>query len=225
MIQSVDVREPVGLPANVPTLAEELRQAGYRTGLVGKWHLGHTRQDFWPTNRGFDYALRYTSELGGRGTLRVNLEANRQLEDTFAVFTDDPDNLNKRVGDPEWVGQYSVSFARNAWELFYSGRYIGSADNSRFFSDDLITSSRFDGDTVRQVLDVDSVVYHALSGAYTFDDHGMRVLVGVANLTDKEPPQVTTLGTNIATVGNSVFYSQYDWLGRRYFVNLTWDFD
>lgn len=51
----IGVREPVGLPANVPTLAEELRAAGYRTGLVGKWHLGHTRQDFWPTSRGFDY--------------------------------------------------------------------------------------------------------------------------------------------------------------------------
>ncbi len=51
----IGVREPVGLPANVPTLAEELRAAGYRTGLVGKWHLGHTNHGFWPTNRGFDY--------------------------------------------------------------------------------------------------------------------------------------------------------------------------
>jgi len=51
----IDVREPVGLPANVPTLAEELQRAGYLTALVGKWHLGHTNQDFWPTRRGFDY--------------------------------------------------------------------------------------------------------------------------------------------------------------------------
>jgi len=47
--------EPAGLPSNVPTLAEELKRAGYRTALVGKWHLGHTRQAFHPTNRGFDY--------------------------------------------------------------------------------------------------------------------------------------------------------------------------
>ena len=47
--------EPVGLPPNVPTLAEELKRAGYRTGLVGKWHLGHTKRKFHPTNRGFDY--------------------------------------------------------------------------------------------------------------------------------------------------------------------------
>ena len=51
----IGVREPVGLPLNVPTLAGELKRAGYRTGLVGKWHLGHTKDAFYPTNRGFDY--------------------------------------------------------------------------------------------------------------------------------------------------------------------------
>ncbi len=51
----IGVREPVGLPPNVPTLAEELKRAGYRTGLVGKWHLGHTKPAFYPTSRGFDY--------------------------------------------------------------------------------------------------------------------------------------------------------------------------
>jgi len=51
----IEVQEPVGLPANVPTIAEVLRGAGYRTALVGKWHLGHTREAFYPTSRGFDY--------------------------------------------------------------------------------------------------------------------------------------------------------------------------
>jgi uncharacterized sulfatase len=51
----IGVREPVGLPINVPILVEELKRAGYRTGLVGKWHLGHTKADFYPTSRGFDY--------------------------------------------------------------------------------------------------------------------------------------------------------------------------
>ncbi len=41
-------------------------------------------------------------------------------------------------------------------------------------------------------------------------------MLGVANFTGEEPPQVTTEGgtsEEIDFVGNSVFYSQYDWFG------------
>lgn len=43
----------IGLPANERTLADILRDAGYATGLVGKWHLGGTAK-FQPQRRGFD---------------------------------------------------------------------------------------------------------------------------------------------------------------------------
>lgn len=48
-----DVVENLGLVAGELTLADLLRDAGYRTGLVGKWHLG-SNDAFYPTNRGFD---------------------------------------------------------------------------------------------------------------------------------------------------------------------------
>ena len=35
------------------TLAQALQAAGYRTGFVGKWHLGHD-EEYWPENFGFD---------------------------------------------------------------------------------------------------------------------------------------------------------------------------
>ncbi len=41
-----------GLPRDVPTLAERLRDQGYATGLVGKWHLGHGPSGH-PIRRGF----------------------------------------------------------------------------------------------------------------------------------------------------------------------------
>ncbi len=41
------------LNPNAPTIAEALRQAGYRTGMSGKWHLGY-RTNEWPSARGFD---------------------------------------------------------------------------------------------------------------------------------------------------------------------------
>ncbi|MEB8338837.1 sulfatase family protein [Streptomyces endophyticus] len=45
-------RGTVGLPEQ-PTLASQLRDAGYRTGIFGKWHLG-TATGYGPLDRGFD---------------------------------------------------------------------------------------------------------------------------------------------------------------------------
>ncbi len=45
-----------GLDPKFTTFAETLRDAGYRTGLIGKWHLGmHDRH--YPTGQGFDYFM------------------------------------------------------------------------------------------------------------------------------------------------------------------------
>ena len=47
----------LGLPASEITLAELFRRGGYATGMVGKWHLGHSKPEFYPTRRGFDEYL------------------------------------------------------------------------------------------------------------------------------------------------------------------------
>jgi choline-sulfatase len=44
-----------GLPPGTPTIASELKQVGYRTGLVGKWHLGYGEK-YYPKKFGFDVA-------------------------------------------------------------------------------------------------------------------------------------------------------------------------
>lgn len=43
-----------GLPLNETTLAQRLKDAGYSTHAVGKWHLGYYNWASTPTERGFD---------------------------------------------------------------------------------------------------------------------------------------------------------------------------
>jgi len=51
----------LGLPPGVPTLPSRLRETGYATSLVGKWHLG-TLPDFGPLKSGYQ---RFFGSYGG----------------------------------------------------------------------------------------------------------------------------------------------------------------
>ncbi|XP_059989835.1 arylsulfatase G isoform X5 [Lagenorhynchus albirostris] len=62
-----------GLPLNETTLAEVLQRAGYVTGLIGKWHLGH-HGSYHPNFRGFDYyfGIPYSHDMGCTDTPGYN---------------------------------------------------------------------------------------------------------------------------------------------------------
>ncbi|KAM6164331.1 arylsulfatase G [Rhynchocyon petersi] len=62
-----------GLPLNETTLAEALRPAGYVTGVIGKWHLGH-HGSYHPNFRGFDYyfGIPYSNDMGCTDTPGYN---------------------------------------------------------------------------------------------------------------------------------------------------------
>ncbi|MGE4182552.1 MAG: arylsulfatase [Limisphaerales bacterium] len=44
-----------GLPTDEWLLPQALKEAGYATAIVGKWHLGHGDRKYWPRQRGFDH--------------------------------------------------------------------------------------------------------------------------------------------------------------------------
>ena len=46
----------MALPLDTVTIAESLKKSGYRTGYVGKWHLG-TGTDFQPDRQGYDSSV------------------------------------------------------------------------------------------------------------------------------------------------------------------------
>jgi arylsulfatase A-like enzyme len=44
-----------GIPLDEKLLPQILKEAGYSTAIIGKWHLGHADRKLWPKQRGFDY--------------------------------------------------------------------------------------------------------------------------------------------------------------------------
>jgi arylsulfatase A-like enzyme len=44
-----------GLPLEERTLPQALKQCGYETSMLGKWHLGHFKKAYLPLQRGFDH--------------------------------------------------------------------------------------------------------------------------------------------------------------------------
>ena len=74
----------MGLPTSQTTIAQRLRQAGYRTGMVGKWHLG-AAAPFHPLNRGFDFFFGF---LGG-GHDYFTDDTTAQLHENYNAALDD----------------------------------------------------------------------------------------------------------------------------------------
>jgi arylsulfatase A-like enzyme len=54
-----------GIPASEVLLPEALKDRGYRTLAVGKWHLGASRKELFPTENGFDeyFGLLYSNDM------------------------------------------------------------------------------------------------------------------------------------------------------------------
>lgn len=70
-------KSKVGISANEVTLAQMVKQRGYRTAIFGKWHLGDSPQ-FLPTRHGFDeyFGLPYSNDMWPLHPDFVNLPPN-----------------------------------------------------------------------------------------------------------------------------------------------------
>ncbi len=85
-----DPEKPLGLEPATETFVEVLQAAGYRTGLIGKWHLGDWTESedrrYHPTHQGFDYFMGLTG--GGTSPENPTLEKDGEVR-TFSGLTTD----------------------------------------------------------------------------------------------------------------------------------------
>ena len=85
-----DPDKPVGLDTASITFAEVLQKSGYKTGLIGKWHLGDwletSDKRFHPTNHGFDYFMGITG--GGTSPDNPHLEKDGEVQQFQGLTVD-----------------------------------------------------------------------------------------------------------------------------------------
>ena len=55
-----DEHKEMGIQTGETTIAQKLRQGGYDTALIGKWHLGHGSKELLPTRHGFQSFIGHT---------------------------------------------------------------------------------------------------------------------------------------------------------------------
>ncbi len=85
-----------GLPLNELLISELLKEKGYQTCAVGKWHLGDDEK-FWPNNRGFDDwfgffggGMSYWGDTGKKGKIHGVLKNGQPVpQKDLSYLTDD----------------------------------------------------------------------------------------------------------------------------------------
>jgi iron complex outermembrane receptor protein len=173
--------------------------------------------------RGLDLDMQYTHTLPW-GDLTLHGQVSHQLEDEIVLLPgDEPLDLNGLMGDPKWVGNFNATLDMEPFSFFYGLRYVGETSNEESYG---AQPQTYRGQNVRYVLSSDAVVYHDVSVSVE-PTEGLTVRLGVSNLLDEEPPQVTgELSGEYDTVGNIPVgdASQYDYFGRTVFLNVSKSF-
>ena len=104
----------VGLSSNEHCVAELLKQQGYATMAIGKWHVGD-HPDFLPTRHGFDqyFGLPYSNDMGGPTNLTTAVRQRRPplplVQNDQVIETVTPDGQNRLT---ERYTEEAVKFIR-----------------------------------------------------------------------------------------------------------------
>ena len=113
----------VGLNSSEVTIAEILRDAGYRTKIVGKWHCGD-QEEFLPLNHGFDeyFGLPYSNDMGRQKTSRLNTPL--PLIDGAEVIEEQPDQRSLTERYVEQATRFIRQNKENPFFLYFAHMHV-----------------------------------------------------------------------------------------------------
>ncbi|NQD36353.1 TonB-dependent receptor [Permianibacter sp. IMCC34836] len=188
----------------------------YRIEPVSDRYINIAQQIY----RGYDFAIDYHTEIPF-GTLILQTRHTFQEEETQQLFAGAEEDFKGEYGHPDHTATFNATVEVGNWLVDWGVQYFGPVSNKRRLGGDVVD---YRGDDVRIVVGNDGIYYHSLSTSYQPEDKRWEMTVGIANLTDKEPPTVSTYRSELRSIGDAAAYSQYDLFGRRFFADFTYRF-
>jgi iron complex outermembrane receptor protein len=211
-------------------------------GSTPEFSITHVRDPFLnidqQRNKSLDFTSRFRQNLGNMGTLSMVAQATYQLKDRFTLFEGVEQTFNGKAGDPKWVGDLNVSWSKDPITLTYGLQVIsGTSDKQNLIDTNgqpgplpagltpnfcLATAAAYAlrGGPYCPVYKLPAVAYHSISAEIQATKN-FSFTIGVANLFNKKPPLVSTVGSPItggAFAQVPLLGSYYDYIGRRVFV-------
>ena len=196
-------------------------------------------------SRGFDFTGQIQHDLGRWGSVTLLGNATLSTKASFALFASTEEDLlgviddtTGNTGTERFVGDLNLTWKpHGGWTFFWGANIFGKWSNNSVYkavhAGSLCNSTDPNDPTYSPTtqlygafcvrVSVPTVVYHSASVTKKFDKLGLELTLGVRNIFDTRPPQVSTIGgTGLPlTIGPVIATSQYDFLGRRLFFNVS----
>lgn len=109
-----------GIPTTEKLIGEIFKAQGYRTGVIGKWHLGHAPQ-FLPQNRGFDHSCVFYGN--------TSIQYTNTHDPEFLSFHVD---FHDEARDTAWT-RHGLNALRRNGQIIDTDRYL-----LHFFRDEVL---------------------------------------------------------------------------------------
>lgn len=177
--------------------------------------------------KGYEFNGRYANDLLN-GRFVLNARITHYTEQSSRLFPEEfLTDANGIVTQPNWVGQFDASYRRGNVTFRYGIDWV-DGDHRRtyeYFAFDNETGIS-DPDLVQDYrdsffLEANDYFLHNASVQFNINDR-YEFTFGVRNLFNTAPPRITATGFN--TIGNAPLYSGYDYRGRTFFANASFNF-
>jgi iron complex outermembrane receptor protein len=167
-------------------------------------------------DQGLDLNISYVTHLTQDLKLTIDSRNAWTFYTTTVLLGGQVNNYLGQIGQPGYVGQLSFKFEQGPWTFNWFVDMIGHSSDNPFVSN---TYSNFltTDETVSLNHTVGFYSTSTLSLRYKFKQWAVEF--GCKNIFDTDPPVYSAYGFQ-ARIGTAPLTSQYDWVGRSYFLDL-----